>query len=240
MTRKNMTKPTKIKTIPPLTVYASAKLPRKEIVAYHQQIQRATPILSAHYYKKKNSLLKSTIPKDQVQHRKNTLRPLEEEDVMRGFAREMRRELSLYLKKQTQPNAPLEIILSTLSCLWVNGELSSDILHQFQTSSMKFLVFNTYYYGGENIAILISFQKRTYLVVCEGTFTEHFDALSVSQRTFHHDESYKLGDMSFQMNRPIATALPRIPFHKILFATPLSPDIPTVKPKNPSLILEPI
>lgn len=235
-----MTKPVKIKTIPPLTVYASAKLPQQEIAAYHQQIQRATPTLSAHYYKKKHSLLKRTLPKDQVQRQKDKLRPLEEDDVMRGFVREMRRELSLYLKQKPQPNAPLEIIMSTLSCLWVNGELSGNILRQFQASGMKFIIFNTYYYGGDNIAMLLHFQKRTYLVVCEGTFTEHLDALSVSQRTLHHDEPYKLGDLSFQMNRPIATAMPRMPSHKILFATPLSPDTPTVKPQLPSLLLEPI
>lgn len=227
---------TKINTIPPLTVYASANLPQQEIAASHQQIQRTTPTLSAHYYKKKHSLSKTILPKDLAQRRKDTPR-LQEEDVLRGFVREMQRELSLYLKQKPQPNVPLETILSTLSCLWVNGELSNDILQQFQSSGMKFLVFNTYFYGGENIAMLLPFQKKTYLVVCEGTFTEHLDVLSVPQRTLG---PYRLGDLSFQMNRPIATALPRIPSHKILFATPLSPDTPTVKPNISSLLLVPI
>lgn len=222
--------------IPPLTVYASANLPKQDIVASHQQIQRLTPTLSAHYYKKKHPLLKT---KSQIQSGKQTLQP-REEDVLRGFVREMRRELSLYQKKTPLPNVPLEILMSTLSCLWVNGELSVDILRQFQGSGMKFLVFNTYFYGGENIAMLLSFQKRTYLVVCGGTFTEYLDVLSVQQRTLRPDEPHRMGDLSFQMNRPIATALPRMPSHKILFALPLTPDTPTVKPSVQSLLLEPI
>ena len=142
------------KKVPSLEQYAYGSLPQDTHV----------PIQVIRSVRKKRSVIQPI--KEQVQskatkHRINIKTP--------ELIQQLRRNLRVYL--ETQPVVGLDV-LSNLYVLFQNNILKTQLLTQFSQSVDTIFLLKNYYYGDENICLLLKYSGRIYLVVLKGTYAE--------------------------------------------------------------------
>ena len=112
----------------------------------------------------------------QLSSNKKTLKPLSGDQSI-NFLREIRRNLSLYLKEK--PATPLDILVNVY-VLFEQKVLTSEAIDKFSRSGLDYLLLNAYIWGKENVCLFVKFMRRIYLVIVDGKYTEFYN-LSQSQ-----------------------------------------------------------
>lgn len=158
------------------------------------------------------------------QKKKQLQTSLRGEDVSSWFVREMHRGLSLYLKKQ--PDIPLDI-LSNIYMLFEQRLLTTERLQNFKGSSLKFSVMDNHISGREDIALLLKFQKRIYLVLLDGKYRDYYNCLTEQESQY---EDPHVGPLDI-LNECVAIGAKRLPddAHRIMLAIPLQPTRPNTR-----------
>lgn len=85
------------------------------------------------------------------------------------LVRTLRDNLGVY--RETLPTVGLNI-LSNLYVLFQNNILKSRIVTEFSQSRDNIRLLNSYFYGDENICLLLKYSKQIYLIVLKGTCSE--------------------------------------------------------------------
>lgn len=156
--------------LPSLEQYAYGALPQDTYV----------PIEVIRSVEKKRSLRKPSkqqVQKHATRRRTNIKTP--------ELVQQLRRNLNIYLEKQ--PEVALNF-LSNLYVLFQNNILKTRVLTEFSQSSDTIRLLNNYFYGNENICLLLKYSGRIYLVVLKGTYAE----LLRHQTTFEQHEAQLL------------------------------------------------
>ena len=139
-------------TVPSLEQYAYGALPQ----------DTGVPIQVIRSVEKKRSVSKPSKQQVQTQaKRRHTNIKIPE------LVQQLRRNLTIYLEKQ--PVVALNF-LSNLYVLFQNNILKTHILTQFSHSKDTVRLLNNYFYGDENISLLLKYSGRIYLVVLKGTY----------------------------------------------------------------------
>jgi hypothetical protein len=156
----------------------------------------------------------------QLSSNKKTLKPLSGDQSI-NFLREIRRNLSLYLKEK--PATPLDILVNVY-VLFEQKVLTSEAIDKFSRSGLDYLLLNAYIWGKENVCLLVKFMRRIYLVIVDGKYTEFYN-LSQSQSQQQQQQqqlSYQQVQKSYA--KGITVPSKKIPHRlKVMFAIPISP-----------------
>lgn len=140
------------RAVPPLEQYAYGALP----------VGVSAPIQVIRSVETKRSGTKPTKQQLQIHARRRQIKTPE-------LVRTLRDNLGVY--RETLPTVGLDI-LSNLYVLFQNNILKSRILTEFSQSRDNIRLLNSYFYGDENICLLLKYSKQIYLIVLKGTYSE--------------------------------------------------------------------
>lgn len=199
--------------VPSLEQYAYGALP-KEVGVPIQVIRSVEKKRSVHKPSKQQVQIKAT--------RRHTNGPENSKIKISELVQQLRRNLAVYL--ETQPVVALNF-LSNLYVLFQNNLLKTRILTQFSQSIDNVRLLNNYFYGDENICLLLKYSGRIYLVVLKCTYAkllrhqteyQQHETPFLPSRLLHHavDNDMLIVTFAVAVKGPIPSVQLPVPFQQ--------------------------